>query len=385
MNGIMKGASLAISDLLDNCCEIKPGDEVVIASSIDGLYGGDNLVDEQAVAWIQQAIVARGANPTVIWFEEPFHEKPFKWRVPPVLLAAERSCDVFINNSFDLTIEEFKIIQETATEYGVTLCRNYGTTVGLLNSPWLQTPYELVKEIRYEAGHVIDQGIHQPYSIQDPNGTYLEGVILPPTHPRFPTYSQYRAEGPGYRPFPEWVFPPVNIGNTNGILVFDRMLSWWSRYIGIPPVFEHPIELTVKDGMVVKISGKSEADALRSFIQTVVEPAAGEEAYAFRELHCGVHPCAVVPPQNCNNPMVQRIVNHSDACNIHFHIGAPWPNKKCPYWVHVTGDIRNATWKVGDAFVHKNGRLMCLDNQRIRDIEAKYPGRPGLSGWPRNF
>ena len=57
--GITKGAAMAINDLLDNCLEVKPGDEVVIASHVDGMYGGDNLVDPPAVAWIQAAIEAR--------------------------------------------------------------------------------------------------------------------------------------------------------------------------------------------------------------------------------------------------------------------------------------------------------------------------------------
>jgi len=143
--GITRGAALAISDLLDNCLEIKPGDEVVIASHIDGLYGGDNLVDTQSVAWIQAAIQARDANPSVLWIDEA--AKVHNWRVPPVFMAALRASKVFINNSFDLTIEELKIIQETATECGVTLGRNYATTAGLLNSAWVQTPYELVSEV----------------------------------------------------------------------------------------------------------------------------------------------------------------------------------------------------------------------------------------------
>ena len=71
--------------------------------------------------------------------------------MPPVFVAALKACNVFINNSFDLTIEELKTIQETATEFNVTLCRNFATTAGLLNSPWVQTPYELLSEIRYQA------------------------------------------------------------------------------------------------------------------------------------------------------------------------------------------------------------------------------------------
>jgi hypothetical protein len=58
--GMPRGAAVAINDLLDTCLEIKPRDEVVLLAHIDGLSGGDNLVDPQAIAWIQAAIQSRG-------------------------------------------------------------------------------------------------------------------------------------------------------------------------------------------------------------------------------------------------------------------------------------------------------------------------------------
>ena len=379
--GITRGAALVIDDLLDNCLEIKAGNEVVIASHIDGLYGGDNLVDTQTVAWIQAAIQARGANPSILWIDEP--AKIHKWRVPPVFMAALRTCDVFINQSYDLTVEELKPIQEAAVEYNTTLGRNYVTTAGLLNSPWAMTPYELVSEIRYQACVPFGTG-NVPYSITDDRGTHIEGTVLPPNHPRFPTYTRRRNEGPGYRPFPEWVFPPINVADTNGTIVFDRMLSWWSRYIGISPVFKDPIHLTLENNRITKIEGKDEAAALRSFLKSM-EPRLGQEAYNFPEIHSGVHPCAVVPPQQCNHPIIRRVVDHSDSCNIHFHIGAPWPRPEYPYWLHITGDLRTATWKVGDNVIHERGRLLALDHPEVKAVAEKYPDRPGLGPWPRSF
>lgn len=379
--GLTRGMALAINDLLDTCLEIKAGDEVVIASHVDGLYGGDNLVDTQSVAWIEAAVQARNANPTVLWIDEP--AKMHEWRVPPVFLAALKASNVFINNSFDLTIEELKVIQETATEYGVTLGRNFATTAGLLNSPWAQTPYELVSEIRYQACVPIGSG-NLPYTIFDECGTHIEGTVLPPSHVRFPTYTRRRNEGPGYRPFPEWVFPPINVADTNGTIVFDRMLSWWSRYIGIPPVFKNPIRLTIEENKITKIEGKDEAEALRNFLKTM-EPKLGQDAYNFPEIHSGVHPCPVVAPQQCDNPIVRRVVDHSGANNIHFHIGAPWPRPEYPYWLHITGDLQTATWKIGDNLIHDRGRLTALEHPKVKEIADKYPDRPGLRPWPRSY
>jgi hypothetical protein len=379
--GITRGAALAINDLLDTCAEVKPGDEVVLACHVDGVQGGDNLVDEQVVRWLQAAIQSRDANPTVLWVDEP--ARMHAWRVPPVFMAALKACNVFINHSFDITIEEQKSIQDAATEHGVTLCRNMASTVGLLNSPWAQTPYELVSEIRYQAAATFGQG-GMPYEITDDNGTHLTGTIMPPSHVRFPTYTRRRNEGPGYRPFPEWVFPPINVAGSNGTLVFDRTLSWWSRYIGISPVFASPITLTVEDGRITKIEGGEEAAALVRFL-TSLEERLGDVVYNFPEIHSGVHPCAVVAPQQCSHPLIRRIVDHSEACNIHFHIGAPWPSPKYPYWPHITGDLRTATWKVGDRLVHDRGHLLALGHPNVREIADKYPDRPGIGFWPKSF
>jgi hypothetical protein len=379
--GIPRGAATAIGDLLDNCSEIEPGDEVVLVAHVDGLYGGDNLVDQQAIAWIQEAIQSRRANASILWIDEP--AKVHAWRVPPVFMAALKTCDVFINHSFDLTIEELKTIQETATEYNTTLVRNFTTTPGLLNSAWAQTPYELVSEIRYQACVPFGSG-GMPFQITDDSGTHIEGTIAPPSHPRFPTYTRRRNEGPGYRPFPEWVFPPINVKDTSGVVVFDRMLSWWSRYIGIPPVFKDPICLTVEENRITRIEGKEEADALCRFLKSM-EPQLGDSVYDFPEIHSGVHPQAVVPPQQCDNPIIRRVVDHSDACNIHFHIGAPWPRPEYPYWLHITGDLRTATWKVGADLIHDRGHLIALEHPKVKEIAEKYSGRPGLTPWPRNF
>src|SRR3990172_8537654 len=98
--GIPKGAAVAIDDLLDHCAKIQPDQEVLLLAHIDGLYGGDNLVDERAISWIQAAVQQRGAHASLLWIDEP--AKPHAWRLPPVLKAALKACDVFINHSFDI-------------------------------------------------------------------------------------------------------------------------------------------------------------------------------------------------------------------------------------------------------------------------------------------
>jgi hypothetical protein len=269
-SGIPRGAAIAIDDMLDNCAKIRAGQEVVILSHIDGLYGGDNLVDETAVSWIQAAVQHRGANASLLWIDEP--AKPHAWRLPPVVKAAMGASNVFINNSFDIAFEELIELKQYQWETKVILVRNFAVTAPLLCSAWAQTPHELVSEIRYQASIPLKEGL--PWQITEDNGTSLEGFINPafnPNHPWFTTYSIRREEGGSYRPWPEWVVPPIRLRDVKGVFIFDRMLSWWSRYIGISPYFDKPIRISVDNSRITKIKGGNEADALSRFLVSMHE------------------------------------------------------------------------------------------------------------------
>jgi hypothetical protein len=375
--GIPRGAAISINDMLDNCAKIQAGQEVLLMAQVDGLYGGDNLVDVEAISWIQSAIQLRGANASVLWIDEP--AKAHAWRFPPVVKAAISACDVFINHSFDLTFEEITEFKQYIWNQKKLFVRNFATTAPLLCSTWAQTPHELVNEIRYQAALPIKEGL--PWQLTDSNGTHLSGKVLPalnPGHPRFTTYSVRREEVGYYRPWPEWVHPPINLADTSGIFIFDCMLSWWSRYIGISPYFNKPIRLTIDNNRITKIDGGDEAEALKRFLAAMKE-CLGDGVYNFKALHFGVHPNASVSKHQCPNPLYRRLIEHSHSSNIHVHIGAPDSiPASYPYWVHITGDIRTATFKVGDTLIHDRGYLTALDNPVVRSIEAKYPGRPGL-------
>lgn len=390
-DGIPRGAAIAIDDMLDNCAQIKAGQEVLILAHIDGLYGGDNLVDEEAVSWIQAAVRHRGANPSVLWINEP--DRPHAWRVPPIVKAAIEACDVLINNSFDLVVEEImefrnlfaakKASQEGSSEgRQLILVRNFATTAPLLCTAWAQTPHELVSEIRYQASVPFKVGT--PWQLTDDNGTFLEGVIAPSGMAFFPDYTTRRSEVGGYRPWPEWVFPPISVKETSGTFVFNSMLSWWSRYIGIPPYFENPIRIMVENCRIVKIEGGHEADALQKFLDDMTHRV-GDGVYDFKAVHSGVHPQAIVGAHQCPSLIYRRLIEHSYSSNIHVHIGAPNATATYPYWMHCTGDIRTATWRVGDTLVHDRGHLTALDHPVVRSIAAKYPDRPGVGQEPWRY
>ncbi len=102
--GIPKAALNSLIQMVDHNAQIKPGMEVVILAHIDGLYGSNNLVDEQAVSWAQAVVQSRGANCSILWIDEIM--KVHEWRMPPVAKGAITEANVLINTSLDLAIEE---------------------------------------------------------------------------------------------------------------------------------------------------------------------------------------------------------------------------------------------------------------------------------------
>lgn len=370
--GMPRQAAIAINDMLDTCGQLQPGQHVLILQHVDGLYGGPNRIDEQTVAWLEAAVQQRGAHPTVLWIDEP--ARPHAWRVPPAVKAALEGTDVLINNSFDLPNEEILELRDLIGQRGIIMVRNFATTAPLLASAWAQTPHELVSRIRYQTALLFQEG--QPWRLTHPNGTHLEGTIGAPRGSS--RYAEWRGNS---RPFPEWVHPPVTLIDTEGLLVFDRMLSWWSRYIGIPPFFSEPIRLTIEKGRITKFEGGDEAEALRRFLASLAERF-GDAVYEVPALHSGIHPQAAVEPHQCPDPAKRRWVEHSHTSNIHFHLGNVQNRPGWPYMLHVTGDVRGATFQVGDTIVHDNGRLVTLDDPEVRAVAERYPDRPGLTPGP---
>jgi len=61
---IPQRAALAISELLDNCARIRAGQHILLLAAVDGLHGGRNLVDEQAIAWITMLLNPNAGKPT---------------------------------------------------------------------------------------------------------------------------------------------------------------------------------------------------------------------------------------------------------------------------------------------------------------------------------
>ena len=197
-------------------------------------------------------------------------------------------------------------------------------------------------------------------------------------------YATRRGAHDNYYPWPEWMHQPVQIDHTNGVFVFESMLSWWSRYLGVSPWFDSPIELTIQDNYIKNIKGGHEAEALKGFLK-LLRQKLGDDVYKFDLFHFGVHPQASVSPHQCPNPLIRRLIEHSHCRNLHFHIGDTVPTEAYPYNMHITGDIRTPTLTVADTVVADDGHLAVLDNPVVLALAEKYRGRPGVAPVPRSW
>jgi hypothetical protein len=375
--GIPKAALDALIQLVDYDAQVKPGMEVLIGAHLDGAYGSENLVDPVVVSWVQAMVASRGANCSVLWIDEIM--KKHEWRVPPILKGAITNADLFINFSLDLAIEENaefrQYIEGTKTWY----VRMFPVTTALLMTDWARTPHELVVMVRHVSSDAFMNHMAK-FVMSDTNGTELEGNILDPVKregiPGMP-YNSWRRDASHYIPWPEWVHPPVNCKNVNGVLFFDCMLPYWARYMGIAPAWQDPVRVDVVDNKMVKISGGKEADAINRALKDL-ETKVGDGIWKFDTFHFGIHPNASVTHDQCPNDIYRRIIEHSHPSNMHWHLGSAPANENYNFYPHVTADIRNCTLKIADKLVWDNGYMLCQQDKRVLDVAAKYPDLPGI-------
>jgi hypothetical protein len=365
--------AVAINDLVDSCGQIKPGQQVLIVAASDGLTGGVNIVDEATIAWIQAAVQQRGAYASVLWTDIP--SRIHAWRVPPVIKAAVAGIDVMISHAFDLPFEELYELRDVMTEHRAVFVRNMATTAGLLASDWAQMPYELVSQIRIRTAQLFKEGL--AWMLTHPNGTHLTGKISEPKPPGR-RYADLRTEG-FYRPFPEGVFSPINLADTEGTLVFDRTSPWWARYINIPAHFAEPVRITITNNRIRKFAGGEEAKAMERFVAAMADRV-GDMMYEAFALHGGVHPHAKIGRHQCSNDTYRDFIEHHHSSNLHLHLGVVPSEHRAsyPYFVHITGDLQGASLQLGDKLVYDRGRLTTLELPEIKELAARFPERPGI-------
>ena len=430
--GIPEAAWIFLQDLVDNVVDMNEDPkEVVILAHKDGLYNGENLIDEEAVAWVSTAFTSRGHKVSILWVDDP--QRVHEWRYPPVVKAAVSACDIFINTSWQMPVEEIAEFrdhvershegdpnrmseegkkrfprhpekQREIQDYdsGTWFVRLFPVTADLMCTKWAQTPSELVNNVRYISSEPFNACKEPvPFTMTDPNGTKLTGTIISPAYkdisktgvPGMP-YNSWRKDNSHYLPTPEWVHPPIDCKDVNGDIYFTEMLPWWAQYIGISPYWDEPIHITVENCKMVAIEGGNEAKLLYRFIKEL-ETYTDERMWGFEKFHFGIHPNAKVTKYECPHDIYRRTIEHSNYNDVHWHVGSAGGNAKYNFYPHITADllcpsltlhfgdkkfVEDGSGKefTGDYVVYKDGWLCCLDDPRLAEIMKKYPGRPGI-------
>ncbi|HZT07054.1 MAG TPA: hypothetical protein VFC51_08490 [Chloroflexota bacterium] len=367
-------AALAVADLLDNCARVQRDQHVLLLCGVDGLHGGRNLIDEQAIGWIQSGIQQRGAHASVLWTDMPLHPDVYwsrtsdavpAWDLPPIVKGAMASADLVINHLIDYWTEGE--LRERVPNYFY----NMATTAPLLTSAWALTPWELVAEIRVRSAAMVNPGAE--WRITHPNGTDVRGTVALQLMPH---YGELR-----YGPFPEGVFPSTATVGAEGTLVFDQNGPHWARHIGLPLRYSQPVRMTIEQGRVKEIRGGPEAEIFRDFFKALSRHL-GDRAYEMRGFHGGAHPYARVSESECPDPWYRAFIEHHGAHSVHFHIGNSHLTPEYPFNVHVSAELQGATVQVGENVIYRDGRLTAFDDPQVRAIAARYPDRPGVDpGW----
>jgi hypothetical protein len=362
-------AATAIADLLDNCARVQRDQHVLLLCAVDGLYGGRNLIDEQAVNWIQTGIQQRGAHATVLWTDMPLHPDVYwsrgsndvpRWDLSAVVKGAMAGADLVINQLMDYWTEGE--LRDRVPNYFY----NMATTSRLLTSAWALTPWELVAEIRIQAAALVTPGAR--WRITHPNGTDVSGTV----GRLMQHYGEIR-----YGPFPEGVFPSTPSVGAEGVLIFDQNGPHWARHIGLPLRYSEPVRMTIEQGKVTDVRGGVEADTFRDFFKAMSHHL-GDAAYEMRGFHGGAHPYARVSEHECSDAYYRAFIEHHGAHSVHFHLGNSHDARDYPFNVHASAEVQGATVQVGDNIIYKDGRLTVFDHPEVRKVAARYPDRPGV-------
>jgi hypothetical protein len=378
-------AAVAIGDMLDCCAKVQRGQHVLILAAIDGLHGGQNLVDQNVISWIHAGVQSRGAHPTVMWVDMPVRRtviwpdiptRESAWSVPPIVKSAMKGADLLISHVADLSSEEhLKELPELLKDLKLPMVRNMATTAPLMMSSWARTPHDLIAEIRNRTAELVIPG--EKWSLHHTNGTHLEGTVGPPPA-RGDAYAYWRRDG-YYRPFPDGIYPAVNPVDTNGVLVFDQMMPVWARNIGIPVRFSTPVRITVEKNRMKTFKGGDEARAIEGFLHALARLVGEEDAFEIRGPHGGVHPHARVSASQCPDADYREFIESFHPSAVHMHLGQGGKSKSFPFNLHTAAEVRGgATLKIGDRLLHDNGQLGIRDHPGIKEIASRYGDRPGI-------
>ncbi len=333
MNPIKEG----VWNLVNHCAEVKKDDEVLILNE----YG---KVDEEIAALVTEAVKETKANYHVMWAESI---QPGRTSLNKVLIGAFLAADKVISN-FSLNrvvLDEYtrgkRVIQINNT------CRN----PNLMGTPHARYHWSMVKAIYSRLEEIIQHG--ERWRITSPAGTDISGKIGKSSEVADTYFSQEAAASRFIRVFPGEVYSPVGSMEAAGTIVVE--------YINMRDQmpWEETATLTIQSDKVIQVDGGSQAKAMEQALEDNCRKF-GDKATIIDSWHGGMNPKARVPTAE-NRSLLGAT---SSPALLHFHLG----RLKSP----ISAGILNHTVEVDGKKIFEGGRLLILDDSKIRDTERQY-------------
>ncbi len=248
--------SVAAYKLVKEILKIDKNEEVIITA--------DSGSDWNVVESIAKAALQVGAKPLVAWYSMP--RGVGKAADPYIPLKSLESLLL----SADVWIELNKAWLLYSTPYEKALKENkklrYMCLVGMDTDMAVRTigyvDVETLYEFQRRLAEITKRARHM--KITSPAGMDIEFE----NDPKRPIFVEGEVQGPGeYMLFGQVDWAPIE-DSINGIIVFDGSV-WPPEELGL---LKEPIKLHIKEGVVVKIEGGSEAKIFKSWLESFNDP-----------------------------------------------------------------------------------------------------------------
>jgi hypothetical protein len=334
---IMEPVKEGVWNLVNNCAEVKKGDDVLILNET-------GKVDKELATLITDAVKESRAEYHVMWGESIGRSSA---AIPKVLIGALLSADKVISN---YTLNR-AVLDEYTKGKGVTQINNTCRTPSLMSSSHARYHWGMVRATYSRLEEIFSAA--KRWRITSPAGTEIWGDIGKGSEVADAYFAREAAALRFIRVFPGEVYTPVGSLKAEGRVVVE--------YINMRDnaPWEETATLTIKNDKVIKVEGGVRAKQLECEIETNLKKH-GEKATKLDSWHGGMNPKARVPtPEN----MTLQGATSSPAL-MHFHLG----RLKEP----ISAGILNHTVEVDGKKIYEGGRLLILDDPKIKEAERSY-------------
>lgn len=321
---IQKNAAKIVKD----CCNVKPGDRVVIVTDSE-----QSPIVTQAL--FNSAVEAQ-ASPILIQMEKARPGAP----LPEAVNAALKEANIIISPT-TTSIYHSAGVREACENHGARLLALSECTEDLMCNGGINADFSQLKPVVDTVFQYYDNGKHIHYITE--GGTNITASIE--GRPAYKTAGLCHAPGEKIgMPTVEVFIAPIE-ESVNGKVVVDLSCSG-----GVGVIQEQPICLTIENGKVTNIEGGSEALKLKQ----ILESSGTDSVYQIAELAIGLNP-------DCR--ITGNIVEDEGkygTCHMALGSNAGFGGKSAAP-LHIDMVQNNPTITIDDVVITKKGVLQVAD------------------------